>query len=309
MTDDEKRLEKARRAVQERPTYKGSYEKELKSTYDSIAARPEFSYAPEEDALYRKYKADYTSMGRRAMQDGMGQAAALTGGYSSSYAQSVGQQRYDEYLEKLGGVLPELYSLAYSRYKDDGDALRERYDMLSALRDREYEEYTDALDDYNTSRALEYEMAQDERERADKQAAESYERALSEAATRAKYGDFTAYAAIYGEDTAAQMKNYWISANPSAAYGMGLISAERYYALTGGAQTQTQSGTASTRHTYYPNTAPDGRDAAQVQRELKNAGYNIAVDGAWGPKSQAAWDKAQKNSAAAKKSSGGLPKR
>ena len=52
------------------------------------------------------------------------------------------------------------------------------------------------------------------------------------------------------------------------------------------------TSTAVKSGSYYPNTAPDGRDAKIVQRELRNMGYNIAVDGAWGPKSQAAWEKA-----------------
>ena len=80
------------------------------------------------------------------------------------------------------------------------------------------------------------------------------------------------------------MKNYWIASNPGAAYGMGLITAERYFALTGGTSSGASGASkgASTRGTYYPSTAPDGRDASVVQRELRNKGYNIVVDGAWG---------------------------
>ena len=73
---------------------------------------------------------------------------------------------------------------------------------------------------------------------------------------------------------------------------MGLISAEQYYTLTGGAASKSAAGSGGSSRSYYPNTAPDGRDAKVVQRELRNKGYNIAVDGAWGPKSQKAWEKA-----------------
>ena len=89
------------------------------------------------------------------------------------------------------------------------------------------------------------------------------------------------------------MKNYWIASNPGAAYGMGLITAERYFAMTGGTASGSGASTkrSASRGSYYPSTAPDGRDASVVQRELRNKGYNIAVDGAWGERSQRAWDK------------------
>lgn len=230
------------------------------------------------------------------MKDTMGQAAALTGGYGSSYAESAAQQQYDAYLQQLGDIVPELYTLAYSRYQDEGDALQERYDMLSGLRDREYGEYTDALDRYEAAQAAAYQREADEREREEKQREQEYQHGQSEAAARAKYGDFGGYAALYGEETANQMKNYWIASNPDAAYNMGLISAERYYSMTGGyAPGQAAQGAASSGSSgrgWYPSTAPDGRDAKTVQRELRNRGYNIAVDGAWGPKSQKAWEQA-----------------
>ena len=65
------------------------------------------------------------------MRDAMGSAAALTGGYGSSYAQAAGQQQYDEYLRQLSEALPELYGLAYQQYIDEGEALRDRYEIAA----------------------------------------------------------------------------------------------------------------------------------------------------------------------------------
>ena len=65
------------------------------------------------------------------MRDTMGQAAALTGGYGSSYAQSVGQQQYDSYLQSLGEALPELYGMAWQRYNAEGDALKTAWELAS----------------------------------------------------------------------------------------------------------------------------------------------------------------------------------
>lgn len=267
-----------------RPVYDDSYDRKLEESYEKIKNREAFRYDVSADPLYKKYKSDYAAQGRAAMRDTVGQSAALTGGYSSSYAQNAGQQSYDRSLEKLGDVVPQLYELAYSRYENEGQGLWDNFNALKKLRDSEYERYSDELDDYETAREREYTRAQEARKQSE-----------SEAAAKAKYGDFSGYAALYGSETADNMKNYWISSNPKAAYNMGLISASRYYSMTGeyapGFELpQPDSTNASTA--YYPNTAPDGRDAKVVQRELRNMGYNIAVDGAWGPKSQAAWEKA-----------------
>lgn len=285
-----------------KPQYKGSYEKALSDMRAQIEARPQFSYDADADGLYQKYKSDYIRQGRLAMKDSMGQAAALTGGYGSSYAQNAGQQQYDAYLEKLGDVVPELYQLAYSKYSDEGDRLNRQYEQLLDLRDEEYRRYTDELDRYEDEQKLAYEREKEAQAYREKQAEQEYARRLSEAATLAKYGDFSGYAAIYGEETAKSMREYWIASNPDAAYNMGIVDAGRYFALTGkyvpGQTPVTSTGSSGRSSSYYPRTAPDGRDAREVQRELRNMGYNIAVDGAWGPKSQAAWDKAYGSSSA-----------
>ncbi len=100
---------------------------------DAYLNREDFQYDVNADALYQRYKDQYTQLGKRAMQDTMGQAAALTGGYSSSYAQSVGQQAYNRYLQQLGDVVPELYQLAYDRYRDKGDRLYKSYQSWAQL--------------------------------------------------------------------------------------------------------------------------------------------------------------------------------
>ena len=100
---------------------------------DAYMSRPDFQYDADGDALYRRYKDQYTELGKRAMQDTMGQAAALTGGYGSSYAQSVGQQAYQSYLSRVDDVIPELYQLAYQKYQDEGNRLYKTYQSWAQL--------------------------------------------------------------------------------------------------------------------------------------------------------------------------------
>ena len=104
---------------------------ELERLYAAITGRPAFSYDPASDPVYNSYAQSYQRRGRLAMRDTMGQAAALTGGYASSYAQSVGQQQYDSYLQSLGEALPELYGMAWQRYNAEGDALKTAWELAS----------------------------------------------------------------------------------------------------------------------------------------------------------------------------------
>ena len=73
----------------------GTYGQNLQNTINKINNREKFSYDINGDALYQQYKDQYVNLGQMAMKDTMGQAAALTGGYGSSYGQAVGQQQYD----------------------------------------------------------------------------------------------------------------------------------------------------------------------------------------------------------------------
>ncbi len=112
-----------------------------------LNSRKPFSYDPDGDALYKYYRDSYTSSGRRAMEDTVGRAAALTGGYANSYAVSAGGDAYNRELEKLGDKLPELYSLAYDRYKDETDAIKYRYELLDRADEQAYSRYRDTLSD------------------------------------------------------------------------------------------------------------------------------------------------------------------
>ncbi len=124
--------------------YTGSYDEAIKSLYEKIAGRHGFKYEYSADPQYQAYKESYTRQGRQAMQDSMAQAAHLTGGYGSSYAQRVGSEAYGGYLEKLNDALPQLYSAAYQRYKGEGDALSAQLEAAMALGDAEYQRHNDA---------------------------------------------------------------------------------------------------------------------------------------------------------------------
>lgn len=82
--------------------------------------------------------------------DTMGQAQAMTGGYGNSYAQSVGQQAYQGYLQQLNEVVPELYQMAYDQYNQEGQDLLNKYSLMASQDEQEYGRYRDQVSDYYT---------------------------------------------------------------------------------------------------------------------------------------------------------------
>lgn len=130
----------------------GQYGQQMQEVLDAVRKRKKFSYDLNGDALYQQYKDKYVQQGKQAMQDTMGQAAALTGGYGSTYGQAVGQQQYDAYLQNLNDVVPELYQLALSRYQMEGDDLKTQYSLLADQYQQEYGQYRDKVGDWQTER-------------------------------------------------------------------------------------------------------------------------------------------------------------
>ena len=137
------------RVLSEKPgSYTSRWDKELDALYDQIANRKAFSYDLGADPMYRQYREQYQSAGRLAMENTMGAAASLTGGYGSSYSQQAGQQAYNVYLQKLNEVVPELYAQARSQYDREGSALSERYARISSREKSDYDRYRDQVSDY-----------------------------------------------------------------------------------------------------------------------------------------------------------------
>ena len=131
----------------------GTYGQSLKDQMDKINNREKFTYDLNGDALYQQYKDQYMTQGRLASADAIGQASAMTGGYGNSYAATVGNQAYQGYLQKLNDVVPELYNMAYNRYQQEGQDMKDMYTMLQSAYDTEYGEHRDKVSDYNTELA------------------------------------------------------------------------------------------------------------------------------------------------------------
>lgn len=127
--------------------YQSRWQDQLRDIAGKIINREPFSYDLNGDALYQQYKDRYIQQGKQAMMDTMGQAATLTGGYGNSYAQSVGQQTYQGYLQGLNDQVPSLYRLALDRYNSEGDRLRGNLNVLMQQEGMDYDRYRDGIAD------------------------------------------------------------------------------------------------------------------------------------------------------------------
>ena len=128
--------------------YSSAWQEQIGALLDKLLNRQEFTYDPQADALYRGYRDQHLQLGRQAMQDAMGEAAALTGGYSNSYAQSAGQQAYQGQLQQLQEKIPELYALAQSRYQQQGEALENKLSLVQKQENQAYGQYRDKVSSY-----------------------------------------------------------------------------------------------------------------------------------------------------------------
>lgn len=130
----------------ENKSYNSAYLQNVNSALKNITAPKPFEYDYTTDALYNQYKKEYERNADLAARDAAGKASALTGGYGNTYAQTVSQQVENSELSKLSDKIPELYSIAYNRYRDENDA---DLDRLYALLDVDRAQFEKYLDDEN----------------------------------------------------------------------------------------------------------------------------------------------------------------
>ena len=145
--------------------YQSGYQTQIDDILSRIRNREKFSYDASTDPFAKQYEDMYRRQAKLGMQDTMGQAAALTGGYGNSYATAAGQQVYNQHMQEMSAMYPELYQLAYSRYQDEGQGMLDEYNLLMAQDADAYAKHRDKVGDYYTdltNLANEYQNAKTE---------------------------------------------------------------------------------------------------------------------------------------------------
>ena len=142
--------------------YSSSYQGQIDELLSQITDRKPFQYDYASDPLYQSYAQNYQRQGKLAMQDTMGQAAALTGGYGNTYATTAGQQMYNQYMQSLNDIIPELRDSAYGMYADEGDRLAQMLAIYQAADDSDYSRWADQYSQWQGERDYWYNKYADE---------------------------------------------------------------------------------------------------------------------------------------------------
>lgn len=127
--------------------YESSYAQEIEGLIDTLLGM-EFSYDMESDPLFTMSRDQSVKNARLAMEDTLGKAAMLTGGYGNSYALGAAQQAYNNELSSFTDIIPELYEAAYGRFNDEREAIADSISLLSDIDSAEFEKYMDIFKEY-----------------------------------------------------------------------------------------------------------------------------------------------------------------
>lgn len=227
------------------------------------------------------------------MQDTLAQMAARTGGLASSYANSVSQQTYDNYMSALSDKILELRQLAYSMYQDEGNNLRDNLSMLASLEQGEYGKYADQLAQCNTDRNFNYGVYRDNvsdqrynnewnyqvgRDQLSDQRYNTeleYDQALSKAQMLASIGDFSGYKALgYSDAEIANLTN---------AYNAAQLLAQQSTRRSGGSSgSRGSSGGSTSQNAGIVDTMLGFGNDNQAYEYLIGLGYsNSKTDTLW----------------------------
>ena len=115
-----------------------SYTDQIKDMMNQIQNRDKFSYDVDSDTMFQQALSSAMSSGKTAMQDTIGQASALTGGYGSTYATTAGNQAYNSFIQDAYDNLPEYYQMALEAYQMEG---QDMYNQLAMLNEADANEY------------------------------------------------------------------------------------------------------------------------------------------------------------------------
>ncbi len=140
--------------------YQSKWGSSIEDVLEQLLNPKEFTYDPSTDPLYLQMRDQHIRDGQLAMEDTMGYAAQLTGGYGNSHAQMLGQQTYQGYLQEVNDMVPQLRQQARTEYDAQNALLLQQ---LGLLMDQDSQDYSRYLDEINRQYQLERDALSDQR--------------------------------------------------------------------------------------------------------------------------------------------------
>lgn len=245
-----------------RPSFDYTYDSEMRALIDQILNSNLADW--KQGDQYAALRDQYAANGEMGMNDLLGQVSSRTGGLASSYAASVANQEYNDWMSKLEQAAREMYQ------QDRSDKLNS-LGMLSDAYDREYGEYGDKLNQWNTDRNFAYQQAQDALANQWKQkewdynmSQDEWNKAAQQAEMMASYGDFSGYKALgYTDSQIESMRQaYQIAQAAKAKSGRSGSSGGK------------KSGDSGMKLSVAKDNAKQGIFTQDVLDAFHNAGYS-----------------------------------
>ena len=245
-----------------RPSFDYTYDSEMRALIDQILNSNLADW--KQGDQYAALRDQYAANGEMGMNDLLGQVSSRTGGLASSYAASVANQEYNDWMSKLEQAAREMYQ------QDRNDKLNS-LGMLSDAYDREYGEYGDKLNQWNTDRNFAYQQAQDALANQWKQkewdynmSQDEWNKAAQQAEMMASYGDFSGYKALgYTDSQIESMRQaYQIAQTAKAKSGRSGSSGGK------------KSGDSGMKLSVAKDNAKQGIFTQDVLDAFHNAGYS-----------------------------------
>lgn len=245
-----------------RPSFDYTYDSEMRALIDQILNSNLADWKKGDQ--YSALRDQYAANGEMSMADLLGQVSSRTGGLASSYAASVANQEYNDWMSKLEQAAREMYQ------QDRNDKLNS-LGILGDAYDREYGEYGDKLNQWNTDRNFAYQQAQDALANQWKQkewdynmSQDEWNKAAQQADMMASYGDFSGYKALgYTDSQIESMRQaYQIAQTAKAKSGRSGSSGGK------------KSGDSGMKLSVAKDNAKQGIFTQDVLDAFHNAGYS-----------------------------------
>lgn len=245
-----------------RPSFDYTYDSEMRALIDQILNSNLADW--KQGDQYAALRDQYAANGQMSMADLLGQVSSRTGGLASSYAASVANQEYNDWMSKLEQAAREMYQ------QDRSDKLN-NLGVLNDAYNREYGEYGDKLNQWNTDRNFAYQQAQDALANQWKQkewdynmSQDEWNRAAQQAEMMASYGDFSGYKALgYTDSQIESMRQaYQIAQTAKAKSGRSGSSGGK------------KSGDSGMKLSVAKDNAKQGIFTQDVLDAFHNAGYS-----------------------------------
>lgn len=245
-----------------RPSFDYTYDSEMRALIDQILNSNLADW--KQGDQYAALRDQYSANGEMGMADLLGQVSSRTGGLASSYAASVANQEYNDWMSKLEQAAREMYQ------QDRNDKLNS-LGVLSDAYDREYGEYGDKLNQWNADRDFAYQQTQDALANQWKQkewdynmSQDEWNKAAQQADMMASYGDFSGYKALgYTDSQIESMRQaYQIAQAAKAKSGRSGSSGGK------------KSGDSGMKLSVAKDNAKQGIFTPDVLDAFHNAGYS-----------------------------------